>query len=106
MKLWATAQKPCKSALDDAKSIVRDFTSLYGNLPVIKFTRDDFDYFADELRKLPAAMSRAERALPFAERVKLGDDPERPKAKDPTPAEKLTLLKAIVTYAFKKKAIT
>ncbi len=49
---WSKAPKPCKSALDDAKSVVRDFTNLYGNLPVMQFTIDDFDFFAEELRKL------------------------------------------------------
>jgi len=105
MNMWANATKPGKSALDDAKSVVRDFTDLFGNIAVTNFTRDDFDYFAGELPKLPAAMSRAERALPFGERVKLGGDPARPKAKDATPAKKLALLKAIMSRALKKKHI-
>lgn len=114
LKLWAEKKvTPCKSALDDAKSVVRDFTSLFGDIPVNSFTADDFDHFVGELPKLPAAMSRAERSLPFADRVKLGDKggdelsdkPERRKVKDATTAKKLALLKAILAYAFKKKRI-
>jgi len=105
LSMWAEETKPGKSANDDAKSVVSDFTGLYGNIPVRKFTRDDFNYFAGELRKLPAHMSRAERALPFADRVRLGDDRKRPKAKAPTTAKKLTLLKAIMAWSLKKDRI-
>lgn len=105
MSLWVQDTKPCKSAHDDAKSVVRDFTGFYGNIPVRKFTRDDFDFFAEELRKLPAHMSQAERALPFAERVKLGEDQSRKKAKGATTAKKLTLLKAIMALSLKKNRI-
>ncbi len=105
LAIWAKALKPSKSTCDDATSVVRDFTELFGDMPVKDLTSDDFDYFAEELRKVPAAMSRAERTLPFDQRVTLGDDDSRPKAKGATPAKKLGLVKAIMAYSLKKKHI-
>ena len=105
LAIWAKALKPSKSTHNDATSVVRDFTELFGVIPVKDLTSDDFDYFADELRKMPAAMSRTKRALPFDQRVTLGDEASRPKAKGATPAKKLGLLKAVMSYGLKKKHI-
>ena len=62
--------------------------------------RANLDDFADRLRKLPRNLSRAERTLPLNDRITLGEG--RTKIVPATVGKKLTLLKALLSFAHGK----
>ncbi len=66
---WKAKREPRPQSAHEFKGYVDDFIAFVGDIPVGRIERDDLFDYRDEAACLPAAMSRADRALPFPERA-------------------------------------
>lgn len=97
---WRASKKRPRSTVDELTQTVADFEQVYGAIAAAEVTRADLDDFADRLRKLPRNLSRSERALPMNDRIELSQG--RTKIVPATVGKKLTLLKALLSFAHGK----
>ena len=97
---WRTSKKRPRSTVDELTQTVVDFEQVYGAIAAAEVTRADLDDFSVRLGKLPRNLSRSERALPMNDRITLGEG--RTKIVAATIGKKLTLLKALLSFAHGK----
>ncbi len=97
-KRWRASKKRPQGTVDELNQTVADFEQVYGAIAAADVTRNDLTDFAKRLAKLPRNLSRSERALPMNDRITLGHG--RTKIVAGTVGKKLTLLKALLSFAY------
>ena len=108
---WRSAKAPSLQSADEYRGAVCDFIDLIGDIAVVEISHDDLLDFRDENMKLPAAMPRADRRLPFSERVARHEiDPgaDKPAAKRVGPAtvkKRVGGVQALLSFAHEQKWI-
>lgn len=74
---WLAEKKPSAQTANEFLSAVRAFVDLVGDITVAELDHDDLLNFRDAVAKLPAAMSKVDRALSFTDQfTKFADIPD------------------------------
>ena len=84
---WKREMKPSAQTAHEFENSARDFVELIGDIPVIEIVRADLISYRNEAADLPKSMPRADRNLPFTERVRKHAKPKKPSgdgAENPT----------------------
>lgn len=66
---WQAKKRPSPQTANEFRSAALAFIDLVGDIPVNEIVNDDLLDFRDEVAKLPASMSRANRQLPFTQQL-------------------------------------
>ncbi|WP_082466950.1 site-specific integrase [Sphingomonas sp. Leaf25] len=66
---WASARTPRPQTIHDTKVAIADLVAFYGDIAVSSFTKDMLLDYRDAARGLPLGMPKADRILPFPDRV-------------------------------------
>lgn len=69
LKRWARGRAPRPQSEHETTVAVEDLIAFYGDVPVSTFTKDMLLDYRDAASELPVGMPRADRSLPFPERV-------------------------------------
>jgi integrase len=99
---WKDGNQPRPQTALEYEAAIDDFIDYAGDVAVSIIDPDMLFDYRDEAAKLPAAMPRADRALPFRARVEKHTKTE-PKCSAPTLKKRIGALQALMTYAFKQR---
>jgi len=99
---WQSGNKPRPQTALEFEAAVDDFIDFAGDIAVSTIDPDLLYDYRDEAAKLPASMPRADRGLPFRERVTKHTS-TKPKCAPPTLKKRIGALQALLTYAFKMR---
>lgn len=106
---WKDKQQPRSQSAADYESAALDFIDLIGDIPVAEIERNDMLDFRDEVAKLPATLSKADRAATFTDRIALHPAPgDRKAVRRLSPAsvkKRVGAIQALLTVAFKEEWI-
>lgn len=103
---WAEAQKPQPQSVHEASVAVEDLIDYLGNVPVMTVTGDMIYDYRDEAKKLPRSMPRADRALPFRERVARHGDTEGPRVSAATLKKRIGAIQTLIGFAYKERWVS
>lgn len=95
---WKTGREPRPQTAMEFEAAVDDFIDFAGDIPASTIDADLLYDYRDAAAGLPASMPRADRQLPFTERVKKHAD-TFPKCSAPTLKKRIGALQAVLTYA-------
>ncbi|TXC71219.1 site-specific integrase [Sphingomonas ginsenosidivorax] len=99
---WKAGNEPRPQTAGEYEAAVDDFIDFAGDVPVSTIDADLLYDYRDEAAKLPATMPRADRSLPFTDRVRKHAD-KLPKCAPPTLKKRVGALQALLTYAFQQR---
>lgn len=99
---WKSGNEPRPQTALEYEAAVDDFIDFAGDVLVTAIDADMLYDYRDEAAKLPACMPRADRTLPFTERVKK-HEATTPKCAPPTIKKRIGALQALLTYAFQER---
>ncbi|MBA4762161.1 site-specific integrase [Sphingomonas sp.] len=95
---WKAGREPRPQTALEFESAVDDFIDFAGDIPVATIDADLLYDYRDAAADLPASMPRADRRLPFTERLKKHAN-SFPKCSAPTLKKRIGALQALLTYA-------
>jgi integrase len=101
---WKAGNQPRPQTAIEYEAAVMDFIDFAGDLAVSAIDSDILYDYRDEAARLPAAMPRADRTLPFRARVAKHAETV-PKCAPPTLKKRIGALQALLTYAFQQRWI-
>lgn len=97
---WKGKNKPSAQTANEFETSVRDFIEFMGDIPVMELAASDLADYRDEAAKLPKSMPRADRKLPFTERVRKLGDPTAPGRISPATLKKrVGAIQALLGFA-------
>ncbi len=102
---WKEGNKPAAQTAAEFSRSVEDFIDFIGDVPVMTITSDMLYDYRDEAAKLPRAMSRRDRELPFTERVSK-HTAALPKCEPATLKKRMIGIQALLTYAFQQRWVS
>lgn len=105
LKLWAAEKKPRPQSLAETSRAVEDMIDYLGNVTVGTMTSDMLMDYRDEAKNLPATMPRADRSLPFTQRLALHLACDTPRVSSPTLKKRLGAIQALLGYAHEQRWI-
>lgn len=100
---WKAKLQPSEQTAHEFEQSLKDFIDLHGDLPVAQITDDDLLDYRDEAAKLSRSMPRADRSLPFTERVRKCANADSLKIKPGTLKKRIGAMQAILAFAYKQK---
>jgi integrase len=106
LKKWAKAQAPQPQSVHEASVAVEDLIHFLGDVPVMTVTGDMIYDYRDEARKLPRSIPRADRALPFRERVAKHEKSEGPRVSAATLKKRLGAIQTLIGFAYKERWVS
>jgi integrase len=101
---WKAGNAPRPQTALEYEAAVDDFIEFAGDPAVAAIDADLLYDYRDAAAKLPASMPRADRALPFTERVALHENRE-PKVSAATLKKRVGGVQALLTYGFQQRWI-
>lgn len=72
---WKAKNKPSAQTANEFETSARDFVEFIGDVPVVEIAASDLYDYRDAVAELPKSMPRADRKLPFTERLRKHGDP-------------------------------
>ncbi|VXC98067.1 conserved hypothetical protein [Sphingomonas sp. AX6] len=103
---WQTKRKPSLQTASEYRQSVNAFIDFIGDIPVNEINNDDVLNFRDAVASLPSRMSKAERKLPFTERLAAAKDSkfvEVPRVKPTTVKKQVGAIQALLNLAFQQR---
>lgn len=103
---WLAKRKPSVQTASEFRQSVIAFTDFIGDIPVNEITYDDVLNFRDAVASLPSRMSKAERKLPFTERLaaaKAAKFVDVPCVKPTTVKKQVGAIQALLNLAFQQR---
>ena len=101
---WKAGTAPRPQSALEYEAAIDDFIDFAGDVAVSSIDADMLYDYRDAAADLPASMPRADRLLPFRERLKRHRDTQ-PKCAPPTLKKRIGALQAMLTYAFQQRWI-
>lgn len=101
---WKDGREPRPQTALEFEVAVDDFIDFAGDIPVSTIDADLLYDYRDAAAGLPASMPRADRRLPFTERLKKHAG-TLPKCSAPTLKKRIGALQALLTYALDQRWI-
>ena len=105
LELWRVAQQPRPQYVLEAKASVEDLIAYAGDLPVVAITNTIVMNYRDQAKSLPAGMPRADRGLPFPQRVEKHAGTTAKKVSATTLKKRIGAIQVIMTFAYNEKII-
>ena len=102
---WQAKLQPTEQTAHEYEQSLNDFVEMQGDIPIGEVTADDLLDYRDEAAKLPRAMPRVDRELPFSRRVARHGDTGSPRISAPTLKKRVGAIQALLAFAFKQKWI-
>lgn len=99
---WSAACSPRAQTAAEVLSTVKDFTEYFGDIPVSNIERHDLTTFGELLTNLPSKMSKADRALPFSERIQKFESHEGPYVTYTTVKKRVGGLQWLLSFGLQK----
>lgn len=106
LKLWNEEKKPRPQSYSEVERATEDLIDYLGDIPVETLTSDMLMDYRDEARKLPASMPRADRALPFNERLAKHEHSGTPRVSATTLKKRIGGVQALLGFAHQQRWIT
>jgi integrase len=106
LKKWEGAQKPQPQSLHEASVAVEDLIDFLGDVPVMSVTGDMIYDYRDEAKELPRSMPRADRALPFRERVVKHRGTEGARVSAATLKKRIGAIQTLIGFAYKERWVS
>lgn len=91
--------------LQEWATAVRRFTSLHGDRPITKITRNHIDQFYQALCRLPSRPGHAISELAIEDQIKWAESQNRPLLSPASVAKNITAIKSILDFAFKQTSL-
>ena len=98
---WKAGNKPRPQSANEYESAIDDFIDFAGDVPVAAIDKSMICHYRDLGANLPAAMPRADRALPFRQRV-AKHLAAKPKVSGATLGKRVGAIKAMLSFAFEE----
>ena len=106
LKLWKDEKNPRPRSYVEVDRSTEDLIDYVGDIPVETFTSDMLMDYRDEARKLPATMPRADRSLPFSERLARHEGSDTPRVSPPTLKKRVGSIQALLGFAHQQRWIS
>lgn len=106
LTLWKEEKKPRAQSCSEVERATEDLIDYLGDIPVETLTSDMLMDYRDEARKLPASMPRADRALPFNERLAKHEHSDTPRVSATTLKKRIGSIQALIGFAHQQRWIT
>lgn len=103
LKLWGEHKKPRPQSYAEAERSVDDMISYLGDIPVCAITSDMLLDYRDEAKRLPAGMPRADRALPFHERLAKHAATDAPRVSPNTVKKRIGSIQSLLSFAHQER---
>ena len=103
---WQAKRKPSVQTASEFRQSVNAFIDFTGDIPVNEINNDDVLNFRDVVASLPSRMSKAERKLPFTERLaaaKRSKSVDVPRVKPTTVKKQVGAIQALLNLAFQQR---
>lgn len=102
---WKATLQPTEQTAHEYEQSMRDFVEMHGDIPAAEVTADDLLDYRDAARSMPASMPRADRQLPFTNRVAKHAETSCPRISPSTLRKRVGAIQAFLAFAFKQKWI-
>lgn len=106
LESWAAVRKPTPQSLAEATGAIEDLVAYVGDITVETMTSDMLMDYRDEAARLPAIMPRADRRLPFPERVAKHAGTEAARVSGPTLKKRTGSVQAMLGFAHQQRWIS
>jgi integrase len=106
LRLWKNEKDPRPQSYVEVERATEDLIDYIGDVPVETLTSDMLMDYRDEARKLPATMPRADRALPFNERLARHEHSGTPRVSPPTLKKRVGSIQALLGFAHQQRWIS
>lgn len=103
---WEAALQPSLQTAHEFEGSVSDFVDFIGDIPAGEIVHDDLLDYRDAAGTLPASMPRADRALPFTERLALHGRKGDHRISPATLKKRVGAIQALLSFAKGQKWIT
>lgn len=105
LDLWRTERVPRPQSIAEAERAVTDLIAYVGDMTVASFTADMLMDYRDEAKRLPRTMPRADRTLPFDERIARHATSGLPRVSAPTLKKRVGAIQAVLSFAHQQRWI-
>ena len=103
---WKMVMLPTLQTAHEYQAAARDFVDFLGDIPVEEMEQNDLLNYRDEARNLPATMPKADRALPFTERLDRDRHSEADRVSPSTLKKRIGGVQALLSFAKGQKWIS
>jgi hypothetical protein len=105
LKLWQKDKQPRPQSFAETERAVADLIAYVGDIAVASLTADMLMDYRDEAKRLPRTMPRADRSLPFDERIALHADSGLPRVTATTLKKRIGSIQALLSFAHQQRWI-
>jgi integrase len=105
LKLWRDERKPRPQSYAEAERATEDLLDYLGDIAVNSLTSDMLMDYRDEAKRLPASMPRADRALPFRQRISRHAKSGSPYVSPTTLKKRVGAIQALLSFAHHERWI-
>ena len=106
LQLWNKENAPRPQSYVEVERATEDLIDYLGDIPVESFTSDMLMDYRDEAKNLPATMPRADRALPFTERLARHAHSATAPVSLPTLKQRVGSIQALLSFAHQQRWIS
>ncbi|MEH3120781.1 MAG: hypothetical protein PGN16_02190 [Sphingomonas phyllosphaerae] len=106
LQLWNKENAPRPQSYVKVERATEDLIDYLGDIPVESFTSDMLMDYRDEAKNLPATMPRADRALPFNERLARHAHSGTPRVSPPTLKKRVGSIQSLLSFAHQQRWIS
>jgi integrase len=105
LSLWKDEKQPRPQSFAETAGAVADLVAYVGDVAVASLTADMLMDYRDEAKRLPRTMPRADRSLPFDERIALHADSGLPRVTPTTLKKRIGAIQALLSFAHQQRWI-